>query len=48
LRVKNAPIEISDMVVTFQNDETFSPKMRHASKRGPASGPSTSPATAER
>lgn len=29
IRVKNAPIEISDMVVTMGNDETFKPKLRH-------------------
>ena len=29
VRVKNAPIEIYDMVVTFGNDETFKPKLRH-------------------
>jgi hypothetical protein len=34
LRVKNAPIEISDMVVTFQNDETFRPKVRHRFEEG--------------
>ena len=34
LRVKNAPIEISDMVVTFQNDETFRPKVRHRFEQG--------------
>ena len=34
LRVKNAPIEISDMVVTFQNDETFKPNLRHRFSEG--------------
>ena len=29
LRVKNAPIEIFDMVVTFANDTTFKPNLRH-------------------
>ena len=29
VRVKNAPIEIFDMVVTFANDTTFKPKLRH-------------------
>jgi len=29
IRVKNAPIEMSDMVVTMENDETFKPKLRH-------------------
>ena len=29
VRVKNAPIEISNMVVTFGNDTTFSPNLRH-------------------
>ena len=29
VRVKNAPIEISNMVVTFANDQTFKPKLRH-------------------
>ena len=28
IRVKDAPIEVSNMVVTFANDQTFSPKMR--------------------
>jgi hypothetical protein len=34
VRVKNAPIEFSDMVVTFQNDETFRPKLRHRFTEG--------------
>ena len=34
IRVKNAPIEIYDMVVTFQNDETFRPKIRHRFEEG--------------
>jgi hypothetical protein len=34
LRVKNAPIEISDMVITFQNDETFKPTLRHRFEEG--------------
>ena len=29
VRVKNAPIEVYDMVVTFGNGETFKPKLRH-------------------
>jgi hypothetical protein len=29
VRVKNAPIEVSNMVVTFGNDETFKPKLRY-------------------
>ena len=29
VRVKNAPVEISDMVVTFENDTTFKPKLRY-------------------
>lgn len=29
VRVKNAPIEIYDMVVTFGNDQTFRPNLRH-------------------
>lgn len=28
-RVKDAPIEVTNMVVTFANDQTFSPKIRH-------------------
>jgi len=34
LRVKDAPIEISDMVITFQNDETFKPKLRQRFAEG--------------
>jgi hypothetical protein len=34
IRVKNAPIEISDMVVTFGNDETFKPNLRHRFNEG--------------
>ena len=29
VRVKNAPIEVYDMVVTFGNDQTFKPNLRH-------------------
>ena len=29
IRAKNAPIEVSNMVVTFGNDTTFTPKLRH-------------------
>jgi hypothetical protein len=29
IRVKNAPIEISNMVVTFGNDQTYKPTLRH-------------------
>jgi hypothetical protein len=29
IRVRNAPIEISNMVVTFGNDQTFKPNLRH-------------------
>lgn len=28
-RVKDAPIEVTNMVVTFANNQTFSPKIRH-------------------
>jgi hypothetical protein len=34
IRVKNAPIELSDMVVTFGNDETFKPNLRHRFAEG--------------
>ena len=37
VRVRNAPIEISDMVVTFGNDETFNPNMRHRFAEGSGS-----------
>ena len=37
VRVKNAPIEIYDMVVTFGNDETFKPKLRHKFTEGSGS-----------
>jgi len=37
IRVKDAPIEISDMVVTFGNNETFSPKLRHKFAEGSGS-----------
>jgi hypothetical protein len=29
IRVDGAPVEIQDVVVTFGNDETFSPKIKH-------------------
>ena len=29
VRVKNARIEVSNMVVTFGNDKTFKPNLRH-------------------
>jgi hypothetical protein len=29
IRVEGAPVEIRNMVVTFGNDETFSPNLRH-------------------
>jgi hypothetical protein len=35
--VKNAPIEVFDMVVTMGNDETFKPKLRHKSTEGSGS-----------
>jgi hypothetical protein len=37
VRVKNAPIEIYDMIVTFGNDETFKPKLRHKFAEGSGS-----------
>ena len=37
IRVKNAPIEVSDMVVTFGNDETFKPNLRHRFAEGAGS-----------
>jgi len=37
IRVKNAPIEVSDMVVTFGNNETFKPKLRHKFTEGSGS-----------
>jgi hypothetical protein len=37
VRVKNAPIEIHDMVVTFGNDTTFKPKLRHKFTEGSGS-----------
>jgi hypothetical protein len=37
VRVKNAPIEIYDMVVTFENDQTFKPKLRHRFTKGSGS-----------
>ena len=37
IRVKDAPIEINKMVVTFTNDQTFSPKIRHRFAEGQGS-----------
>ena len=37
VRVKNAPIEVSNMVVTFGNGETFKPKLRHKFAEGTGS-----------
>ena len=37
IRVKGAPIEISDMVVTFGNNEKFSPTLRHRFDEGSGS-----------
>lgn len=37
IRVKDAPIEVSDMVVTFGNNETFRPKLRHKFAEGSGS-----------
>jgi hypothetical protein len=34
VRVKDAPIEISKMVVTFDNDQTFSPKIHQRFAEG--------------
>ena len=36
-RVKDAPIEVTNMVVTFANDQTFSPKIRHQFAEGSGS-----------
>jgi hypothetical protein len=37
IRVKGAPIEMSDMVVTFGNGETFSPNLRERFAEGTGS-----------
>lgn len=37
IRVKNAPIEISDMVITMGNDQVVRPKMRHKFTAGSGS-----------
>lgn len=37
IRVRNAPIELSNMVVTFGNNETFRPKLRHKFTEGSGS-----------
>jgi hypothetical protein len=37
VRVKNAPIEIYDMVVTFGNDTTYKPNLRHKFAEGSGS-----------
>lgn len=34
IRVKDAPIEVSKFVVTFDNDQKFSPKIRHRFAEG--------------
>jgi hypothetical protein len=34
LRVKDAPIEVTNMVVTFGNNQTFTPKIRHRFTEG--------------
>jgi hypothetical protein len=36
-RVKNAPIEVSNMIVTFANDKTFKPNLRHKFTAGSGS-----------
>jgi len=36
-RVKDAPIEVSDLVVTFSNDQKFNPKLRHRFPEGSGS-----------
>jgi len=36
-RVKDAPIVVTNMVVTFANDQTFSPKIRHQFAEGSGS-----------
>jgi hypothetical protein len=37
IRVQGAPIEITEMVVTFGNDEKFTPKFRHRFAEGTGS-----------
>jgi hypothetical protein len=37
IRVKGAPIEISDIVVTFANDQKFTPDVRHRFDEGEGS-----------
>jgi len=37
IRVKDAPIEISNMVVTFGNNQKFNPKLRHRFAEGSGS-----------
>ena len=37
IRVTGAPIELSDMVVTFGNDEKFDPNLRHRFDEGSGS-----------
>ena len=34
IRVKDAPIEVTRMVVTFANDQTFSPNIKHRFAEG--------------
>ncbi|HEY7219632.1 MAG TPA: hypothetical protein VH985_14700 [Candidatus Binatia bacterium] len=36
-RVKDAPIEVSRLVITFHNGQTFSPKIRHRFPEGSGS-----------
>ena len=36
-KVKDAPIEVSNLVVTFSNDQKFSPKVRHRFPSGSGS-----------
>ncbi len=36
-KVKDAPIEVSNLVVTFSNDQKFSPKVRHRFPEGSGS-----------
>ena len=38
VRVKDAPIEISSMVITFGNDEKFNSKVRHRFAQGSGTG----------
>jgi hypothetical protein len=38
IRVKNAPVEISNVVITFANDQKFSPELRYRFAEGSGSG----------